>query len=651
MIIKRQQTALRIVALLVVTWLTSSCSNSGSSNDDGTASTIEPQNDSEMLGTNNDDTDIAQSESPVANDDSAQNETNEQSDQPASVLTTENANAVINQAFEVFTGRAYDKRLTAYPYVKQAPSLTPANNALGYHFYYETLACENNGEKSETIYEDGTGFDGFTFYDTTYANCRIGGDVLSGRAVLSGDTCCDHGYQKEFSNEYSVTFDGGGAMSVSGIYRNDYLVSVENFDHELNYSGGSLSVMDATTNKSELSLTGSFRMLPPILENQPVAVTVTQAFENDEELASNLTYTKGIMQIQAADSEIIVDANNGDDSTVSVTISANGESTTRTEPWSNWFHALSFVPTKLGQALDTPMPNGDGTVLNQASYRSILTEVFNVITGERLGKAMLTLPGYPFPEFPYTELRDINGYADETIQTCDNSGTASLRPFRWGTREVTTGWRSEFNNCSVASNTLNGGISTRYYSASDYFSPGLTLSNDAATRTFKGTLHYKPRASRSDGSFPPYQYRLDSIYFDSTDTNDAFVLSEADFIYRVQGKLPTENTNSAVSYSVMRGNFALSSRATNQNTIKVHIPDALYFEHPQRAENVTMASSDKGVLHIDAGNGNELYLHANTDDEDTFSVFIYQPGEEPVGITERWQDWQYLLGFNFDLTQ
>ena len=131
----------------------------------------------------------------------------DQEQEPETVLNANNATAVILQAFEVFSGKAYDRRLTAYPYVIQAPRNPPAVNALGDHFYYDVLDCGGSGEKSELVYEDMPGFDGFTFYDTTYSNCSVNSEVLNGRAVLSGDTCCGYGYQKEFSNDFSVTID------------------------------------------------------------------------------------------------------------------------------------------------------------------------------------------------------------------------------------------------------------------------------------------------------------------------------------------------------------------------------------------------------------------------------------------------------------
>lgn len=661
MILRLRKTPLVSTTLLACAVLVSACSSSGSENNQTTANTNPTLEQPALQAQNDDQAPVVTSEPIVqAQSDDQAFDSNSPEAELTSIITTDNANAIILQAFEVFSGRAYDRRLTAYPYVRQAPSLTPARNALGEHFYYETLACENNGEKSENIFDGENELAGFIFYDTTYANCVVGGEALNGRAVLSGDTCCTAGYQKEFSNDFSVAFGGGGGrMDVSGIYRyeyrsspeylNIYPVSVENFNYELAYSGGALSILNATTRKNATELFGSFQMSPPVIGNQPLSVDITQKFENSEERLSNLSYARGVMRIQADDSEIILNADNQNPDTVTVTINARGETITRTEPWSNWFDALSYVPTKLGQDTFTLSPNGDGSLINEASYASILTEVFNVLTGDRMGSALVELPDYPFPNYPSQEMQNLYGFGAEIIDTCNNGETAAHRPFRWGSSQITTGWRSEFNNCQQDGRTFNGGFSSRSYGNIDYFSPGLTVSNNTHSSTFKGYLHYKSTANRSDGIFPPYRYQLDHTYFESTALDDQFVISDADFLYIAQGRWPENENATEASYSEMTGTFALSSAATNQSTIKVLIPDPLHFEHPDRVENITAATSDEGVLHINAGNGNELFLNAFTGDSNTFNVLIYQPGQEAIVVTEQWQDWQHLLGFNFDL--
>jgi len=560
-----------------------------------------------------------------------------------SILNTNNANAVIMQAFEVFTGRAYDRRLTAYPYVKQAPSLTPENNALAGHFYYDMLACDNGGEKSEESYDTGTGWDTFKHYDTTYTNCSIGSEILNGRAILSADFCCYHGYKMEFSNNFSVAFGGAGIMELSGIYNNDRTVSVENFNYRLSYSGGSLTISDATTN----GLSGSFRMTPPILGSDSVQVTIDETFDNNES-ATMLAYSQGSMRITADDSEIVLSANNADPDTVTLTITARGETSTRTEPWSSWLQALSFIPSRMGQDLFTPSVDGDG-----------------IMTGERFGAKILDLPDYPYPTYPIEELYGLSGFGTEIFEICDNGGDVSSWPFRWGYREETRGWQSEFNNCTKGNKTYNGNFSTRS-TFTTYFSNGLTVSEGSASSTFKGVMKYKTRAYYGDSPWPTYHYILEDVYLDSTASSDPYALSEATLSYSTKN-----NRESAGSQSTMRGRFSLATVATGQNTIRVVTPANLIFDHPEGTHSTygavvepggvisiepadeilttSSATSDSGILYIDAGNGNELYLHAGTGDSETFRVTIYQAGQAPVVTTERWQDWQLLFRFNYDL--
>lgn len=562
-----------------------------------------------------------------------------------STLNTSNANAVVMQAFDVFAGRAYDRRLTAYPYVVQAPPLMPNVNALGRQFYYDTLACDNNGEKTENNFTTGAGFGDFNFYDTTYVNCSVGLEILTGRAILSADTCCNNGYKKEFSNNFAVEFGDSGRMSLSGTYENNHFISVDNFNYEFNYSGGSLSVLGATTARTSSSMSGSFSMSPPVLQNQSVFVSIDQPFENDDNL-SNLRYTRGSMRIAADDSEIVVNADNGDAETVMVTVTAAGESITSIEPWSNWFHALSFIAPTLGQDLIVTAADGDGTELNQNTYRGVISEVFKVATGERFGATILGLPGFPFPRYPSELFNGNTGFAAEQIQVCDNGGNASLRPFGWGTRQGTTGWRSVFTDCIRENRTYNGNISTRDFGNHTHFSSGLTVSDDSGSKTFEGTVHYKHREDFGDGLRPFFDYVLDNVYLDSTANNDLFVLSDANLLYSARNQFPVTHSNTTLA-----GRFSLSSNATNHSTINVLIAEEFSFDHIGSIHEPTTVSSDKGVLYINAGNGNELFLNATTGNSETFTVLIYQPGQSPVTITENWQDWQSLLHYNFELTQ
>ena len=66
---------------------------------------------------------------------------------------------------------------------------------------------------------------------------------MQGRVVLDhADFCCD--FQREFRDNFSVSFEPGGVMELSGVYTVfpslTYLrkVAVDNFNYRFSYSGG-----------------------------------------------------------------------------------------------------------------------------------------------------------------------------------------------------------------------------------------------------------------------------------------------------------------------------------------------------------------------------------------------------------------------------
>ncbi len=638
----------------------SACSNSDSEGTDfvqdpaGMEASELPDNSGGETTINNDSVPASETDAvtnPSNSEGSANSDTVPAQQGELSVLNRDNASGVIFQAFEVISGRAYDRRLSAYPYVKRAPRLEPAVNALAQHLYYETLECNNDGSKTDNVYNQGTGFSEFIFYDTMYVGCNIGGDVINGRSILSGDACCAQGYQKEFTDNYSVSFGNSGRMTVSGTYKRFGYVSVENLNYNITYSGGSLSVSNATTTREPGVLSGSFTMAPPITNNQPVAVVIENRFENNEApndygVFHSLAYATGLMRITSDDSMIVVDANNGDPDTVNITLTSGGDSVSWEAPWSNWFAALAYIPPVIGGDSNPMSADGDGSLLTANTYRDILTEVFAVMQGQRFGREVVNFPNYPYPEFPYDEMRNLDGYGEERSLICDNSGTAVSRPFRWGARQETSGWRTEFSNCTKDGTTYQGNFEERYYGTKINFSSGLTASHNAGTNTFKGSVMYKHRANRGEGQ--PYSlYQLNNVHFDSTANGNEFLLSDALFNYTFESNYRKPDVDKVTRFS---GRLSLASDVTNQQTLQVTIPEEILIEHPEYADNRTLNSqSDFGTLHINAGNGNELFLTAKTGEPGTFRLDIYQPGQAPVQIIERWQDWTSNFGFDFDL--
>jgi len=531
------------------------------------------------------------------------------------ILNPDNADAVILQAFEIYSGRAYDKRMTGFPYIEkiavqfQEPQFNEFNDVL----VYRSLGC-NNGDVSETSSEAYQPL----MLNSLYTDCTIASDQLNGRVFLSeGD---NGGFQRRFSDLFSVNFTGDGIMEISGNYHYRTSLSyirelvVADLNYNLSYDGGALSIQNAnTTRKYRLDgipdennvismMEGSFTMIPPVLNGASVSVTTTEAFANDEK-SSQLSYTRGRLQIIASDSEIIVDAANGDPETVEVSlIGSTGPVTTRTVNWQRWHDALAFEPPGLTEHTEQAIPQlgSEAALLTQNSYTDILRSAFDIYSGESIGPAILQMPGYPMPEFPpgIGTQSFPYGFAEPVLETCDNGGSAVLTPYKWGARQITTGWNAEFSNCDRGGVLYEGIFKTRDYGNFTYRSP----------------------------------------YADNTQGEGGFEITAAHSLF--SGVNPYLRSIS--------GKFHMKNAATGQNWVAVSTPDPLTTAAYQ-SDTEYNDYPITGLMIIDAGNGNSLWLRPDNGDEQTFDIFIYATGADPIRLTEAWSDWLPYIQFNYDL--
>ncbi len=328
-------------------------------------------------------------------------------DEPVTgILNSENANAIIFQAFDVLSGRAYDWRLTSFPYTQSVE--------IDDELHYLPRDCQNEGtvEVLQSAPDETFSFDSF------YSDCTIGADTLNGRMVYADDTEYSWGYSRTFADNFSVDFQAAGHMDVTRTYAYwpslsyGRRVEVSNFDYYLSYSGGTLGVRNANTVRSfrmdgsgdvddNISrMAGSSDMTPPVLDGTTVSVSVVTDFVNETNV-SQLAHERGQMLIQAGDSQIILDADNGDFQSAKVTVSsADGSEVDSTEDWSTWHDALAIKPPQLSEQIPMLQLDGDGTLINPENNREVLKEVINVYTGVRFGREILDMLNYPMPEFP-----------------------------------------------------------------------------------------------------------------------------------------------------------------------------------------------------------------------------------------------------------
>jgi len=279
-----------LVWLVVVAFLIAGCSNSAGPSPD------EAGNEGAATGSSVNDDSVNGDGSDQDVDDDIQG-----GNISASGVNVDNTNELILQAFDVLTARAYDTRLTVFPYTQHIE--VPVS--YGENLTVRRLTprtCDNAGQVS-TIPEASD--DGYQV-QATYSDCLVGTDTLSGNVTLIEDLDDDpndlsnyHRDAREFSDGFSVGFEPAGQMSVSGLYRLTSstsftrMVGVDNFNYDFSYPGGQLTVSDATTIRTvrldgrsdnlghHAYMSGDFRMRPPLLSGAEVSVEVTEPFVNE----------------------------------------------------------------------------------------------------------------------------------------------------------------------------------------------------------------------------------------------------------------------------------------------------------------------------------------------------------------------------------
>ncbi len=561
------------------------------------------------------------------------------------VLSTENAQAVILQAFDVLTGRAYDWRLMGFPYL----TFDETNDQTS----VRSRECQNQGSISET-----TSTSGQHLLTSVYSDCTINSDTLTGQVVTKGGNfCCE--FEREFSVDFSVTFQPNGIMEASGnyVFRNSIAfqrsVSFSNFTYRFMYPNGELLIENANTDRDfnvtgygitddqSSVMSGSFSMSPGMLDGASVSVNVVSDFENTDHV-SQLTYERGFMQIVAEDSQITVDANTGDRNTVTVSVTNSlGEVETSTGDWSSWHDALAYQTPTIQQQSPTLLPASDGRLIRGDSYKPLLKEVFDLLTGERVGPEILDMPDYPTPEFPngFLSQNAPNGFGEPVFQDCSNGGSVVQTPYKRGIRQIISGWRSEFTDCQSSDKQYNGEFHTRNFGNFNYTGSGFSVVSQDETAMFTGSLSYKHQVDIDGG--PSVHVSLDADHYQSLKLDDSIELFDATTNYTY---IPPFSSN-------LHGNLTYRSQLTEDQLISVSIADPLIVG-PSRTQVIDFSIFNyfrSGLLVIDAGSGNTLWLDADTGDIETFSITIYQTGAAPFMAVESWSDWEAEISFKYDL--
>ncbi len=539
------------------------------------------------------------------------------SDSAGNLINKGNVNALVLQAFDVYSGRAYDNRLNRFPY------------ELG-----DDAQCDNDGVTSQ----DATSL--------AFENCAIAGDIVTGGLSQSIGSA---GIDRQFQG-FKVSFAGEGMMDVSGGHFIACCTPVDTFsthnlEYRLSHAGGTLQVNGATTyQRIETDrgvMGGSFSMDPPAASGHVFAVSTSREFSFDsggnlsaEELEYNRghwLFQSGELQILADDgSSVVVNADTGDDQTLSIALSnADGQFST-TENWNEFDEALRWSP---GAQL------GSFTLDNSVD---ILDEVFAYYSGQGYVATLHKLPDYSDDTYvrgPDLTPTQYGGY-DFGVPVdvdCSGGGTAAFTPFREDLYSfIGYGWSYDFNGCVDAGNTLQGALSINAAELHfTYDSSGLSKETAARSISFSGKVEYNPEGSNACNNCTFWM----SDNLQLTDSNPSTPLQIANgntqFGYRGPGFEIRSN---------LSGSLSIKTPATDSEWVHASVLEdiAITYIFDPTSEAESRQNTSVGKLQLLSDKGDMLILDANSEDGRAVTLSLSRPGLS-TQFTRQWSDWRESL--------
>jgi|GEM_PF-4361936 len=404
---------------------------------------------------------------PAANDQQGEQTTGSTTgaDVEVGILNKSNFSKVLTQVFEVYSGAAYDKRLTTMPYFK-----------------VDGFQCDNAGEyllsDSFEWRSNATAELGDDVVEAVIKQCQMGGDTVNGSIKTEFD-----GQDTQVSfDTLTATFEPSGTMSVNGEYEfsccDNRLESFKTNDtnYSIAYDGGNLAV---TTLETELTsnwpeqglLAGSFTMQPPVTNGEALEVSTAEdlSFSFDNLTAADAanyrdtwSFTSGRIVVVANDgSSVELNAVTGDPATVFVTIDNGTNTEVIEEQWSQWLPAINFKP---GARFNTqPAEHRVTDLLNTIAGREIDELALDVVkTAERVRDQAPSLEVQDtideIVEFSTAEMARV--ITDGTLYQCPKGGEMLQQLANQDNGEFTTNANSAtdryvFRQCQIESSFKN----------------------------------------------------------------------------------------------------------------------------------------------------------------------------------------------------
>jgi hypothetical protein len=531
------------------------------------------------------------------------------------IINSDNVNALLLQAFEVYSGKAYDNRLYQFPYLLE-----------------DNQQCENDGTTTQSDTE------------LTFTNCLIAGDTVTGNLLQAQG---NGAINRNFEN-FIVTFAPDGRMEVSGSQDISCCdpadqFTTTNFDYGFSYSAGTLDIFSSNTTKhiepGRGQMSGSFSMDPPAASGERFDVATPVDFTFDyggnlsdtelEELSTEWLFQSGVLQIHARDgSEVKLDADTGDDSTVSITLSNADGTATTTESWNRWTEAVRWSPS------------AQNISFTRENSIAILDEIFAVYSGHALKEPLFALPGYSsLPEhselIPTSEAghpqTDENGYGDTAQENCSGGGDARFTAI-WEPkgRFDRFGWLYSFNQCVDGDNTLQGSLeldnNSSFYT---YKTNGFAKSMPDGNIEMSGLVSFNPL--NWYGCEQCQQWESTSLELTAETAATNISISSGNTYYLKGMTFPAEYAIPDIRFS---GSTSVRSPTTSNHWIHAKVLEEFRY---YSADNDLDIFSE-GKLELRADNGDTLTLNADNGDPLTAEIVLTNSGEA-TSFTQNVSTW------------
>lgn len=286
-----------------------------------------------------------------------------------SIISADKHIELINYLFDIQTGERYAADLLSLPRYSN-PDYEDVKAATGYgvaegHGRVENEVCENGGSGRFTAHYQG--YNQRTYgWDFEFNNCQDGINIIDG--VISRRDDCNQYRSSEgltISNQNGVTHFKGETDFIGCGYRfgaphRFYRFTIDEYstsDSSTNFSLTNAEFSFTNAEEFQRSMVGSYTIISPETNNQILDIQVSfsrsrnQEDAGDNQIWGDNSFATGSMTVTAANGDSLkLNADNGDPSTMSITITSAAGTESFEQPWSLWDNHLEFGSWHRNQA-------------------------------------------------------------------------------------------------------------------------------------------------------------------------------------------------------------------------------------------------------------------------------------------------------------